>query len=217
MLTSCIWQNGWMIIFQNRGPVKARWAHSIKRKEGNTQQFSMSAGYSSKESASDPFLKNSCWICSPFNSSLGIEVLVHEAFLLHRSGFLYTQRCFLITFSKLLHHVWDCLGSKFKTWEEGEQWSENSCCGNLFWVSHTVDYFAWQDLPGSEWELLMELSFMVFVCLMWWWKVLGVRFKEKKKNLAGGEAHKYAIWSDVFTWYWVKDLQIYVFIHLMFL
>lgn len=54
-----------------------------------------------------------------------------------------------------------------------------------------MDYFPWQDLPGREWELLMELSFMGFVCLMWWWNVLGVLFKERGKtlNVGGEEKH----------------------------
>lgn len=91
--------------------------------------------------------------------------------------------------------------------------------GNPFWVSHAVDYFVWQDLPGSEWELLMELSFMGFVYLMWWWKVLGVLFKEgekKSKSWEGGETHKYTIWSNVLSWYWVKELQVYGFMQSMF-
>jgi len=39
--------------------------------------------------------------------------------------------------------------------------------GNPFWISHAVAYFAWQDLPGSECKLLMDLSFMIFAYLMW--------------------------------------------------
>lgn len=38
--------------------------------------------------------------------------------------------------------------------------------GNPVWVSYAVDYLAWQNLPGSEIELLMGLSFMVFEYLM---------------------------------------------------
>lgn len=206
-----------MIISQNRGPVKARWPHSIKRKERNPQQFSMSTGYSSKGERfcffckNHTFLRNCYWICSPFNNFIRIWSSCAWGFPTAQICIFMCSALFLITFSKfekawVFHHVWGCLDSKFKTWEEGKQWSEILAMGNPFWVSHAVDYFAWQDLPEREWELLMELSFMFFVYLMWWWKVLGVLCIEEKKKVnlvVGGVAHKYATWSNVFTWYWV--------------
>lgn len=42
------------------------------------------------------------------------------------------------------------------------------------------------------------------------------RRKKKSKSWEGGEAQKYAIWSNVLSWYCVKELQVYGFIHFMF-
>lgn len=86
--------------------------------------------------------------------------------------------------------------------------------GNPIWVSCAVDYFAWQNLPGSEWELLMGLSFMVFEYLMWWWKVLGVIFKEgnkKVKSLGKGKLSK--MQCDL-MYYFVIGLKYYRYVDL---
>lgn len=82
--------------------------------------------------------------------------------------------------------------------------------GNPFWVSHAVDYFAWQDLPGREWELLMELSFMGFVCLMWWWNVLGVLFKERGKTVNVGGEEKHANMQCNLLYYCGIGLESYI-------
>lgn len=83
--------------------------------------------------------------------------------------------------------------------------------GNPFWVSHAADYFPWQDLPRREWELLMELSFMGFVCLMWWWNVLGVLFKERWKTVSVGGEEKHTNRQCNLVYYFRIELKSYIY------